>query len=453
MNINVEHQPNCRVIAHVDVPAEQVTKQRNDIVAYYSSIAKIPGFRPGKVPASIIMQRHKDAVNEELQSRLINAGCYEAIQKEKLEVLQVLNVKDQKFRDDGCFTFAAEIAIAPKFELPEYKGIPVKLAKVEATDHDIDHELFHLRENRATFEDLDRPAAKGDVVAVGYTISMDGKPLAETHPDLPDILKSTEENWFMLEDDQDFIKGFVEGMIGIKKDEARTLTLTIPDDFHVEELRGKTVELAATCKGVKERKLADINDEFVKTLLGDEGTVEQLREEVKNSILRRKEQGRDNELSNQVIAHLHDKLDFELPEHIVANEAQRRTNDIAQRAMRGGMSEDEVMSKQDEIVNSATQQAKQGVRVSFILEKIAEKEQLAVSDAQLSMALSQQAARSKMKPKQFMAQAEKSGLIERMRGDLRLDNALQFLKANAAIEEIEPSADKHDCAFEKGEAA
>ena len=449
MNINVEHQPNCRVTAHVDIPADYVKTQRDQIIAYYSSIAKIPGFRPGKVPASIIMKRHKEAVEGELESRLINNGCVEAIQKEKLEVLQLLNVKDQKFRDDGCFTFTAELAVAPKFDLPDYKGIPVKLAKLDVTNHDVDHELFHLRENRASFDDVERAAAKDDVVVLAYTVTLDGKALSETHPELPDILKGTEENWFLVNEEQDVFPGFAAGLVGIKKDEARTLSLPLPEDFHSEVLRGKTIELAATCKGVKERKLPEINEEFAKSLLGDEGTVEQLRTEVKNSISRRKEQARDNELANQVIAHLHDKLDFELPDHIVSNEAQRRTNDIAQRAQKGGMSEEEIMSKQEEIINSATQQAKQSVRVTFILEKVAEKEELMVSDAQLSMALSQQAARSKMKPKQFMAQAQKSGLIDRLRGDLRLDNAIEFLKSNATIEEVEPEGEKHDCAFEK----
>ena len=453
MNINVEHQPNCRAIAHVDVSPAEVTQARNDIVAHYASIANIPGFRPGKVPASVILKRYKDAVDSELSQRLVNNGCGEAIRKEKLEVLQLLEVKDAKMREDGSFTFTAELAVAPSFELPDYKGIPVKLAKLEVTEHDIDHELFHLRENRANFEDVERAAGAGDVVALSYTVSLEGQPLGEVHPDLPDIFKGSEENWFMLDEQHDFLPGFTAGLIGISKDETRPLSLPVAEDFHNEALRGKTLELSVTCKNVKVRKLPELNDEFAKTLLGEEGTMEQLRTEVKDSILRRKEQARDNELSNQVLAHLHDKLDFELPDHIVSNEAQRRTNDIAMRAQRGGMSEEEIMSKQEEIINSATQQAKQSVRVSFILEKVAEKEDLAVSDAQLSMALSNQAARTKMTPKQFMAQAHKTGLVDRLRGDLRLDNAIQFLKSHAVIEEIESTEDKHDCAFEKGEAA
>ena len=170
MNINVEHQPNCRAALRVEVPAEAVKKQRAEITRNYANMARVPGYRPGKTPPSVIAQRYKEAIDGELQNQLVNQGCREAIQKENLEVIQILSVHDTKLQADGTFSFAAEIITSPKFELPEYKGIPVKLERVEVNDHDVEHEIYHLRERKQTFEDSEQPSAIGSAVVLNYTL-------------------------------------------------------------------------------------------------------------------------------------------------------------------------------------------------------------------------------------------------------------------------------------------
>ena len=452
MNINVEHQPNCRAVLHVEVPADVVKQQRSEITSHYASIANVPGYRPGKVPVSVIEKRYKDSVDSELQNQLINHGCREAIRKENMEVLQVLSVRDVKLDTDNTFTFTAEVSTAPKFELPDYKGIAVKLEKVVVSDHDIDHEIYHLRERQQSFDDVDRGAELGDAVVLNYVAKMDGQPLEETHPDLPVHFRKIEGNWFLLDKEEDFLPGFYAGLVGINKDESRELTIGLPEDFHNDVLKGKNIEISAHCTGVKQKKLPELDEAFAQKLLGAEATLETLRKEVADGLRQRKEQARDSQHSNQVMAFLHDNLNFDLPQEAVEREAQRRTNDIAMRAQRQGMAEDEIMKNQEEIVNTATQQAKQSVKVSFILEEIAKKENLQVSDAQLSMAVANWADRSRTPVKKFIAQAQKNGMIDRMRDDLRLQNALEFLKEQAVVEDIEPAEDKHGCAFEEGKA-
>lgn len=452
MNINVEHQPNCRAVLHIEIPSDVITKERASIIKEYAGQAKIPGYRPGKIPAAVIEKRYKDAVDGELQHRLVNRGCYEAITKEKMEVLQVLSVRDTKLATDGTFTFTAEVSTAPKFELPEYKGINVKLERVAVSDHDIEHELFHLRERQQQFDDVERPAALGDVVVLNYVAKMDGEPLETTHPDLPVHFRKIEGNWFMLDAEEDFLPGFYAGLVGIKKDDKRELIIGLPTDFHNDVLKGKNIELDITCTGVKQKTLPEVDEEFAKKLLGEDATVETLRKEVSESLRQRREQGRENALANGVLGFLSEKLDFELPAEVVEREAQNRANDLAMRAARQGMAEDDILKHQDEILNTASQQARQNVRLSFILEQIAQKENLEVSDAQLSIALSNMAARSKKSPKKFMAEAQRSGMVDRLRDNLRIENAVDFLKQHAVIEEIDPVAEAHGCAFEKEEA-
>lgn len=445
MNINVEHQPNCRAIAHIRVPGEEVAKQRASITAYFATQVRLPGFRPGKAPAAAVQKRFGDDIRSELEKQLINDGLRTAIKNEGLEVLNVLSVTDKMMHDnDQSFSFSAEMSLAPKIELPEYKGIPVKLARIEVNDADVDHDILHLRERYTTFADVERPAANGDAVVLAFTGSLDGQPLAEAMPEAPDHLKKIEENWFLLDTEEDFLPGFYAGLVGIAKDEQRTLSITLPEDFAFEALRGKTIELAITCKGVKDKVVPALDAEFIQKIGGGEMTEETLRSEIKEAVRRRREQARESAKSNQVIAHIFEKVEFDLPQEIVNREAQRRTNDIASRAMQQGISQDELVKQQDEILNNATQQAKQSVKVSFILEQVAKKEGLSITDQQLTYALANMAARQNKPVKKFMAEAQKSGLIERMRDDLLLESALQFLKDNAQIEETEPEAEHCD---------
>jgi trigger factor len=445
MNINVEHQPNCRAVAHVRVPADQVGKERDEIITYFASMVRLPGYRPGKTPKSIVAKRYENEVKDELEKKLISEGLRQAVKSEGLELLNVLAVNDKMYHDtDKSFSFTIEMSLAPKFELPEYKGIPVKLPRIEVTDADVDHDLLHLRENQATYEDVERAAANGDVVVLSITGSLDGQPLAEAMPEAPAHLKEMKENWFLLAEEDDFLPGFYAGLVGIAKDDERTLDITLADDFNFEALRGKTIALAAKCHGVKNKAVPELTEEFIKKIGGEEMTLETLRDEVRDAIRRRKEQARDAAKSNQVIAHLFEKVEFELPQEVVNREAQRRTNEIAMRAMQQGIGEEELMKQQDEILNSATNQARQNVKVSFILEQIAKKEALEVPGQKIAMALAQLAERQKVPAKKFMAEAQKSGLIDNVRGDLLLQEAMEFLKDNATVEETEPEAEKCD---------
>ena len=442
MNINVEHQPNCRAIAHIRVPGDEVTKQRDTVLSSFVRQVRLPGYRPGKTPKAVVAKRYQAEVTAELEKRLINDGIQQAIKNEGLDALNIIGVNDQLHHDtDHSFSFSVELMLAPKFDLPEYKGIPVKLARIEVTDADVDHDLLHLRERQQKFEDVQRAAAVGDVVVLNFTGSIDGQPLAEAMPELPEHLKSVEDQWFLLDTEDDFLPGFYAALVGVSAGDTKNIDITFPEDHAIEALRGKTIVLATTCTAIKEKSLPELDEAFAKSLGGEEMTVESLRTQVSEMVKRRREQARDTELTNQVVAALHDRVEFDIPQEIINREAQRRTNEIAQRAMQNGMGEEELVKHQDEILGTATQQARQSVKVNFLLEEVAKKENLSVSEQQLSVALSTFADRSKMPFKKFITQAQQSGLINRLRDDLLLQNALGFLKEHATIEETEPQAE------------
>lgn len=447
MNITFESQPNCRAVYRIEIPAADVQREREDVTANYARSARLPGFRPGKAPKAVVAKKYEGQIREELETALVRKGYNEASKRGDADILSVLNVRDQALHGDDHYTFTIEVSTVPQFELPEYKGIPVKLAKVEVEDADVDHDLLHLRERYQTFTDVEREAQLGDYAVLQVTGSFDGKPVEETHPDAPAYLKKIDGNWFQLSEKENFLPGFYAGLVGAKKGDTRDIAVTLPEDFPYEALRNQVVTFHTTVEGVKEGVLPALDEDFAKKL-NPEWDLERLRTEVKNSIQARREQNRENERTNQVIAHLADKLEFELPQEVVNREAQRRTNDIARNALNQGMDQGQIMDAQEQIVSAATQQARQNVKVSFILGEVAKKENLRVSEDQLRMALAQIAMRQKVTPKKLLQDAKKNNLIERLREDLLIENAIRFLKENAVVEEVE--AEKEDCGHDHG---
>ena len=442
MNITLESQPNCRAILRIEIPAADVQKQREQVTGNYARQVRVPGFRPGKAPKQVVAKRYEREIGEEVQTALVRLGYTEAEKRDDVDILRVVGVRDQSMHPDNHFTFTLEVSTAPKFELPEYKGIPVKLPRVEVTDADVDHDLLHLQERYQTFNDVEREAQLGDYVVLHAKGTVDGTPIEEAHPGAPAVIKKIEGNWFELEAEEKFLPGFFAGLVGIKKDETRDVSVVLPEDFSYEALRGKTIVLQAKCDSVKEGVVPELNDDFAKKI-NAEWDLERLRNEVRIGITQRREQSRDEAKANQVIQHLAEKLEFELPQDMVNQEAQRRTNDIAMNAMRQGMEQDKIMEVQEQIVSAASQQARQGVKVSFILGEVAKKENITVREEQVRQALFRIAAQQRVQPKKLIADAQKNGMIERLHEDILLQNAVQFLKDNAAVEEVEP--EKEDC--------
>jgi len=447
MNITLETQPNCRAVLRIEIPSADVQKEKDRLTGEYARQARIPGFRPGKAPKQVVAKRYEREIGEEVQNALVRLGYQQAARREDVEILNVLGVREQALHPDNHFTFTLEVSTAPKFELPEYKGIPVKLPRVEITDADVDHDLLHLRERYKSFQDVEREAKLGDFVVIHATGTVDGTPVAESHPDAPAFLKKIEGNWFELTTEENFLPGFFAALVGIKKDETREIATSLPEDFGFEPLRGKTLVMQVKCDLVKEAQLPELDDEFAKQVNKD-WDLERLRSEVRIGITKRREQSRDNAKANQVIQHLAEKLEFELPQDLVNREAQRRTNDIAMNAMREGMEQEKIMEVQDQIVSAATQQARQNVKVSFILGEVAKREKLSVREEQVRQALARIAAQQRIQPKKLLADARSNGLIEKLQEDILLENAVQFLKDHAAVEEIEP--EKEDCGHDHG---
>src|SRR5437879_2215655 len=183
MKIEVEAQPGSVSTLRIELPAEEVSKEWDAIANSFARFAKIPGYRPGKAPRSVIEKRFRKEIHDELTKKLVSKSYYDAIEQKQLRVVSLTNVEDVQFGEDKSMRFRATVVTAPEFELPEYRNIPVQLPDTKVAENDVEHALERLREQSADFVDVpERGLQMGDFAVLDFEGSVDSKPISEIAP-------------------------------------------------------------------------------------------------------------------------------------------------------------------------------------------------------------------------------------------------------------------------------
>jgi trigger factor len=439
MNIVVEKQPKCIATLRVEIPAEKAQQLRDKIVASYASKARVPGFRPGKAPRTVVEKRFGKEITEEQLATLVNEAFDETLKRESLRVLDFGDPRNLNTADDGGVTFESTLTLAPEITLPEYKGIQVTVPPLDVPDEDLQAQLQSLRERFAEFKDIEgRPAAMGDFAVMDYSSTVDGTPTDEFLGKAADYLSGREGFWIRM-DEKSFLPGFVEKAVGMNPGETREITLTMPVDFPISELREKEMVFTTTLKELKEAILPELDDELAARLLPGK-TLDELTDLIRSNMQHERTRRISDMKVNQIIGQLLEKVDFELPESMVLQETQNQVDSMVQRGVEAGLSEDEIASQQGDIFASAGQQAQGTLRSNFILQEIAKLENIAATDAELVNHLAQIAASRKLDPKKFIKQMQREGRLGSIRNSIVIGKAIDFLLEHAEVAESAEAA-------------
>ncbi|MCP4849873.1 MAG: trigger factor [Verrucomicrobiaceae bacterium] len=437
MIINVEKLPECKALLRIEVAEKDAKRERKEIVGLYAAQAKIPGFRPGKTPSSIIEKRFKLGIESELEERTVKKAVQKATETEKLDIIRVIEVRDQNHNPDGTYTATIELVTAPEFSLPEYKDIEVQVPSTEITAEQLTEALDQIRERFAEYTDIeDRTAAMNDFAVIDYKGSINGKTVGEVLPSAPATLAQNSGFWLRMAEDS-FLPGFCADLVGVKTEDTRDITVTIPDDYPAEELRGHTINYAVEVNGLKEQVLPELNDEFANKVESGK-SLEQLKEALRSQMEQQREGYRKEIITNQVLDKINSNLDFDLPKEIVMRETQSRVNDIVNSNSERGIPEEEIVENQQQIIQTAGEQANLSVKTSFILEQIADAEDIKVSREELLGRVAEIAARNKTPVKKLTKQLEKQNGFGRIYNGLRIQKTLDFLRDSASITEVDP---------------
>jgi len=438
MNVEVENLPNCVASLHIELPPDFVTREWNEVVKGFRQVARIPGFRPGKAPQNVVEAKFRKEIQAELTKKLVAETTREAIREKGLKVLSISDVDSVEFTPERIMRFTATLITSPEFELPEYKGIHVTVPPDEVNDQQLEQGLQKLQERHATFSDVEGRALElNDFAVIDYAATLEGRPLLEVEPKAPKMLAGGADFWIKL-DENTFLKGFSDRLVGMQTGETRNFALTIPDDYAVAELAKRTLDFNVTLKGIKSMHLPELTDEFAGQVA--QGlTLENLKETLKEKFVIEKEHQLQTLKQNQIINYLASHVECELPQSYVKDETRRIMSEIVQHNQMRGISEEVLRENQKDIISAASRNARDRLKANFILSRIAEKEGIEVKPQELRERVQILANQYRVKFEKMMTDLEEKKVIGQVREEVLIGKVLDFLTSNANVE-IVPEA-------------
>ena len=438
MNVTVESLAPCKKLVRIEVESKDVDAAFDAMLKDFQRQASLPGFRPGKAPRDMIARRYEKDIQDEVKKKLIPDAYRKAVDEQKLEVVGYPDIEEIQFGRGQALQFAATVETAPEFQLPEYAGLPVKRETTTVTDADVERALTMLRERHITFGTADRPAAAGDVAVVNYTGTIDGKPIVEVAPAAKGL--SEQKNfWVNLEPDA-FIPGFADQLTGAKAGDQRTVNVDFPADFVTPELAGKKGAYDVHVVEIKAKVLPPLDDAFAKSY--DAENLEKLRAGVRRDLENELAYKVNRSIRNQLVTELIKRVSFDLPEAVVARETRNVVYDIVNENQKRGVPKELVEKQKDQIYSAAADSARSRVKLNFILQKIAEKEDIKISQEEVAHRIQHLAAMYDIPPEKFARDLQKRNGVIEIYDELAREKTLELLQEKAKIEDVAPEPAK-----------
>ena len=436
MNVVVENLPNCITTLRVEVDPDKVSKAWSDVAGTYTKLARIPGYRAGKAPKAIIEKKFQKEIREELEKKLLSEACKEAIQEKGLKVISLTQVDDIEIGDDKTMKFTATLVTRPDFQLPVYKGLVVPLKPIEVTDAEVDDSLNELREQGADFKDVaeERGAQMEDFVVIDYRGTIDGAPVSEKFPKAGQPLSGNDDFWIHMVHEA-FFPGFSEALVGAKPGETRKFEIEVPAEFPVEGLPGQKIQYEVTIKQMKQKVLPELNDAFADTIVKGK-TLEELRAVARDQISHQKKADAEGAKRGEIMRHLLSQVECELPVDMVRTETRRILADIVRENQARGIADDVLKQNEQEILGSAAQNARERLKGTFVLLKIADVEGIKPTQAEFDQRIAYLAARYEMKVDKLLKKLDERNAIDQILEEVLTGKVLDFLAANASVSTI-----------------
>ncbi len=440
MNIDIQDVSETRKNLVVTLDPAEVDAEHQAVIGEISKAVRIPGFRPGKAPAALVQKRFGKEIEGEFKQKVVGKAYRDGVAQSKLDVLQVTDVKEGEIAPGAAASITITVDLRPTFELPDYNGLPTTVQPVEPTDAEVDAVIESLRAERADFTIAERPAQKGDYVKLSYTGTVDGQPILELVPD-KQIYGSVPQTWEEVEGaNEGLIPGLGQQLSGLSKGDKKDVTVNFPAEFAgAPALAGKTAVYAVEVLEIRERVLPEMNEEFFKANQADD--LESLRTNTRNNLKARKEYENRQAQRRQVVEALSAKVEFPVPQSLIDSETQSVLRQFMEENMRRGVPAEQFEKDKNELHAGAQKAAAQRVKSQFLLSKIAEKEELKVTERDIDAYLYRASVMEGAKPEKLVKELSKDR--ERLRAvqqSIIFDKALDLLISKATVSTAEATA-------------
>jgi trigger factor len=431
VNVEIKEAGDARKIVNVTFDSDEMSEKGNQVCKELSRLANIPGFRKGKAPEQVVRKKYASEITQEL-SRKVSTAAYEAVLENKdIKVYSILKVEPGEVKAGTPATIEITVDIESDFELPKYEEFELSTHPTEAQDEDVIKELDSLRDQRASFEEVERAIEVGDYVKCSYEGMLDGSPVAELLPDKPMYGKQS-NTWEEAGQAKGLgVDAIAQAVIGMKKDEKKEVDADFAEDFEVAPLAGKKVTYSLEIHEVREKKAPSAEDEsFLKALKVE--NLDDLKKKIKDDLVSRKERENTDGKRGQVTQKLLEIPDFPLPQQAVENESKAIFQSNVQRAIQQGAKQEDMESKRDELWKEAQVQAQARVKITITLGRIAELEKVEVSNEDLAQAATREAMMMRTDPQAYVQElAKDQARINRLRQDVLHDKTLELVASKA----------------------
>ncbi|MDR2863723.1 MAG: trigger factor [Puniceicoccales bacterium] len=431
MTITTEDISPTRKAVTITVPSDTVAGYESTLLKDFVSNVRIPGFRPGKVPVPLIKRQYAKEIAEGLREKTVTEAIKYLGSESKLDIYAIVSVKgDDALSATADAVLRLEVDIFPEFELPEYKGLDLPIEAASVSDEEVDGFIEKLRSRQARYEVVDRAAEKGDFVKLSYDGSIDGVSVKTIAPDAH-LYGTQSATWEEAgAEDVPGIPEIVSGIVGKKAGDKAEFTHEFPEDFEVEALKGKKAVYAVEVFEVRAKILPDLDEAFFKNAKVSD--LEELRTRTRKGLLDVRESELRSGQRQNAINILSAKVDIALPETALEHEAYNIFGEFAQLQARQGADVSEIESQREELLKGAREAAGTRVKAQVVLERIAKKEDLKVTNHDLGTRIAQEAYQNGENPEKYAREFAKDR--ERVREASRLvlfNKALDLVIENA----------------------
>jgi trigger factor len=421
----------CRRELDLEIPAEEVSKAMERVAKDFARIARVPGFRPGKAPVSLIRRRFAEDIKGEVVQKLVPERVEKAVAEQKLTPVSQPQVEKLDFAEGQPLKFRAVFEVLPEFELQNYKGLEIEMPVMEVTGADVDKALEEMRERAAALAPVEGRAVQNrDFVQ----LKLMGTPAGGGDP-----LKA--DSVLCHVGAEETMEPFNENLRGANIGDHKSFDVAYPADYPDAKLAGKTFHYAVEVLGIKNKKLPELNDEFAKDV-SDSATLDELKKKVAEGLERQRDHRQKELQREKILAEIVKLHDFPVPESLVEHQMDVRLERVVRSLAAQGVDPRAVNVDWVSLRRRQQERATDDVKAELIIDRIATAENVDVSEEDVQHELEHMAGHSGESAEAVRARLTKQGALDSMKAKLRSDKTLDWLAQNSTIRTVAAAASK-----------
>lgn len=411
----------------IEIPSEEVDGEIERVARDYGRAARIPGFRPGKVPIKVVKQRFRNEILHEAAHGLVPRAVDEALREHGVEPVATpdVDLHHLDLQEGQPLKFTAAVETVPPIDPGDYAAIALRRSPATVEPAAVDEAMERLRQRAARYEPVeDRGVEQGDTVSVDLerrSIENDTPGPSEKHENVPVEIGAAVNP-----------PGFDEALIGLRGGDEKTFRAQYPADHQIKELAGTEVEYTVKVRTLRRRVVPPLDDDLAKEV-SELDTIDKLREQVQEQLVKQAGRDAERQLRQDLLKAIGTRVTFEVPEVLVDRELDRRTEEFVRTLFEQGIDPRKAGIDWEAFRNDQREAAIESVKATLVLDEVARREQLAVSDEDLEREVTEYAERTGRTPAAVRAQLEKNQELERLRAGMRRERTVEFLLSRATI--------------------